>query len=385
MNPDPDLPAIRVLLIDSDEDCHVLIEDYLAESDTHRFVIDWVSSYEAALAAIARNAHDAYLVDYRLGLHTGLELLQELTVKAIDKPFIMLTGYDDPEIDDDALQAGVVDYLLKDDLNARLLARSIRYAINIKQTQSLLRDKIGELKTTQTQIIQAEKLSALGTLVAGVAHELNNPLMGVLNYVEYAQRRTTDSKIREVLDKALRETQRAKGIIGNMLTFAHTPDDRLAPVDVKEAIQRALELLATDLRKRRIAVTVALADALPPVWARLDGLQQVFINILSNARDALAQAPDKQIVLTGYRQEHKVCVAVRDTGCGIPAHLKAKIFDPFFTTKPPGQGTGLGMTVSRNILLSFGGTLTFTSQEGQGTTFTVTLRSEEPARAREGC
>ncbi|NJN47770.1 MAG: two-component sensor histidine kinase, partial [Candidatus Competibacteraceae bacterium] len=248
----------------------------------------------------------------------------------------------------------------------------------IKRTQVLLQKTIKELKTTQSRILQTEKLSALGRLVAGVAHELNNPLMGVLNYIEYAQGRETQPKVRTLLGKAIRELNRMRRVVNNMLTFAHPADEGIGLVYVGEAVQRALELIAADLRHQNIKVITELPATLPPVRANLDGLQQVFLNLLTNARDALSQSREKTITIAACQQGRQVCVRVKDQGVGVPALILARVFDPFFTTKPPGKGTGLGLSVSRNILLGFGGSLACDSQEGVGTTFTLTLETDRP-------
>ncbi|MEE4378308.1 MAG: ATP-binding protein [Candidatus Competibacteraceae bacterium] len=369
-------PIIRVLLVDDDEDNWVLIDDLLAESETHRFLLDWRGDYVAACDEIARDVHDAYLVDYHLGGRTGLELLQDCTTQVANKPFIVLTGYEAPDTESKALAVGAIDYVSKDDLSARLLAQSIRYAINIKRTQVLLQETIQELKTTQARIVQTEKLSALGRLVAGVAHELNNPLMGVLNYVEYAQRREIQPKTGEMLSKAVRELHRMRRVVNSMLTFTHPAEQGIELVRVGEAINRALDLIAADLRHQDIKVITTVPLSLPLVCASLDGLQQVFLNLLTNARDAMSQCQEKTITITAYQQEQKVYVAVSDKGTGVPALIQARVFDPFFTTKPPGKGTGLGLSVSQNILLGFGGSLACESRKGAGTTFTLTLETE---------
>jgi PAS domain S-box-containing protein len=236
-----------------------------------------------------------------------------------------------------------------------------------------------ELKGTQARIIQTEKLIALGTLAAGVAHELNNPMMGIMNYVEYADRFAQDPRVKMALVKANRELQRMADIVRNMLTFARPAGKELMQVDVTDIIKRTLQLLAADLRHQNIEVKQDIPESLPPVWARIDGLVQVFLNLLINAVDAMVESDNKMIQIRASAQDETVTVEVEDTGAGIPEYILSRVFDPFFTTKAIGKGTGLGLSVSQNIVNSFGGSLGCRSRAGEGATFTLQLPTRPPA------
>jgi signal transduction histidine kinase len=229
------------------------------------------------------------------------------------------------------------------------------------------------LKGLQRQVVQSEKLAALGTLAAGVAHELNNPLMGVMNYLAYVRRSVQDPALQHPLERAYLELIRIRDLIRNMLTFARPASGEPAPVDLPAVLERAVELLAAELRVSGIELEQAVPKGLPPVSGKEGPLQQVFLNLLLNARDAVQASAQKRIVLRGYESGQAVCVEVRDTGEGIPESVRERIFDPFFTTKPAGKGTGLGLSIAQSLVLEFGGDIEVQSREGAGTVFTVKL------------
>jgi PAS domain S-box-containing protein len=256
-------------------------------------------------------------------------------------------------------------------------AGAIHVARDITPQKNALLDlehTLRRLRETQEQIIQSEKLSALGIMSAGIAHELNNPLMGIDNYLDYAEK-NTEGRTREILGRARRELVRVQEILQNVLAYAGPAQVHTGPVDAHEALERALQLIASDLRSAHIEVRREFLELLPTVCARLDGLQQVFINLLLNARDAMADSPQKILTLRATVEDYCwVSMQVEDTGIGMDEAVRHRIFDPFFTTKPPGVGTGLGLLVSLNLITGFGGTLTCESQPGVGTTFTIRLK-----------
>ncbi len=261
-------------------------------------------------------------------------------------------------------------------LNETLEERVRSRTFELDQANRQLAHTLEELKATQQKMIEAEKLTALGTLVAGVAHEINNPLMGTMNYVQYAAGRMADAKGVEVLRKAERELKRLAGIVENMMTYVQGRSEGVQLIGVKEPVETAVDLVASDFRRQAIELECSVAPTLPPVWGNPGGLQQVLLNLLLNARDAVAESAVKRIAVTAEASQGWVRVHVRDSGPGIPEGLGVRIFDPFVTTKPPGQGTGMGLSVSRSIIEGFGGTLMVDSLPGAGALFTVALRTQ---------
>jgi PAS domain S-box-containing protein len=269
-------------------------------------------------------------------------------------------------------------------LNTTLEARVIERTLELDRANKELEKAIQELKDTQARIIQTEKLTALGTMAAGVAHELNNPMMGIMNYVEYADRVVKEPKAKQALSKANSELRRMADIVRNMLTFARPGGKELAQVDVADIVKRTLQLLASDLRHQNVEVTKDIPASLPPVWARIDGLVQVFLNLFINATDAMAEGEEKVIQIRAFPENESVIVEIQDTGKGIPDYILGRVFDPFFTTKEVGKGTGLGLSVSRNIVIGFGGSLTCRSTEGEGATFRLVLPTTRQTDAVTG-
>ncbi len=214
-----------------------------------------------------------------------------------------------------------------------------------------------QLQENREHMVQMEKLSALGTLVGGVAHEINNPLMGLLNYVEFAESKVTDPKTKETLGKAMKEIERIKVIVRNMLIYVRKKSNQLGNCHVKDSIHQTLSLLEGEFKKSNIQINVQLEDNLPNIICTADTLQQILINLLLNARDALLSSEQPCIDIAAHFDNNKVILTICDNGCGISDTDFSRIFDPFFTTKPPGKGTGLGLSVSHRLIEETGGTI----------------------------
>ena len=252
----------------------------------------------------------------------------------------------------------------------------------LKRARDNLEKRVEErtkaLKESQAQLIQAEKLGALGTLTAGIAHELNNPMMGMLNFAQYSKKHVDkESKVYSVLDDMERETKRCIDIVKNLQTFSRMKseaEDVTERIACEEIIIRVRKLLSYRLLKDGVSFNVTTAPDCPDVSVDVGNIQQVFLNLISNAVDAVKDAPNRNIDVQIDRDssEH-VIVRVADTGCGIPKDIQEKIFDPFYTTKGVGKGTGLGLSVSRGIVEKAGGSIAFCSETGKGTVFTVRL------------
>ncbi len=245
---------------------------------------------------------------------------------------------------------------------------------------------IEELQRLNNQLIHAEKLAAMGTLAAGVAHEVNNPLASISSLVQMMRSQEGHSpETREKLNLISAQIQRITQVTKDMTNFARSRPAAKSDVDVNTVVKTALRLASFDKAFQDLDVETRLADDLPKVHADEDQLQQVFLNLLLNARDAMNEAAiatpdiqgpsptDRSILITSERIGDNIVVRVSDTGTGIDAAAVGQIFDPFYSTKPAGKGTGLGLAVCYGIVTAHEGRIDVSTDQPHGTTFTVSL------------
>ncbi len=232
----------------------------------------------------------------------------------------------------------------------------------------------------QQQLVTSEKLASLGLLSAGVAHEINTPLTGISSYVQMLQKKMTDDHLAVVLGKIEAQTDRVSRIIKNLLSFARNPSDlAFHRVDLKDSLREILSLIEYKLKNMSIALDLDL-QPVKPVWAQGERLQQVFINIILNALDAMPEGGRLRIALS--ETEAEAVIEIADSGTGIEERHLARIFDPFFTTKGVGKGTGLGLSISHAIIAEHDGRIAVRSAPGQGTCFTITIPKDLDRRHR---
>ncbi len=235
-------------------------------------------------------------------------------------------------------------------------------------------------QATRQQIGRSEQLASVGRLAAGVAHEINNPLTGVLAFADLLrEKENMDKQDREDLDLIVREAKRAREIVRGLLDFARETPSRKELLDVNDLVRQTMQLLGKREAFQNIMLVDDLADRLPPIQGDKNQLQQVFVNLSLNACEAMPNGGT--LLISTSCEADRVVVKVVDTGSGIKREHLDKIFEPFFTTKPVGKGTGLGLSVSYGIVQQHGGTLEVESQEGNGTTFTITLPTAWTAEA----
>ena len=234
-----------------------------------------------------------------------------------------------------------------------------------------------DLREAQTELVQAGKLAALGQLAAGVGHELNQPLAAIRSYAHNGRRLIELGRIAEAdgnLGKIADLTARMANITNHLKRFARRPEARLDAVDLAPVVQGALSLFDNRLREEAVELAVALPAEPLRVRAEEVRLEQVLVNLLSNALDAVAGAPHRRIAIGAEEEaDGTVRITVRDTGPGIPAAVAGQVFDPFVTTKPVGTGLGLGLSISYNIVRDFGGVLSVADTGPGGTAFLLTL------------
>ena len=234
----------------------------------------------------------------------------------------------------------------------------------------LLFDDVTQRERMEEQMSQTEKLTSLGLLAAGIAHEVNTPLAVISNYIQMLAKQMPEGDARHtIIEKIVKQTFRASEIVNNLLNFSRTGSGEITDVDVNRVVEETLSLVAHPLKTSQIQVVKQLGEAIPPVRGSANKLQQVFLNLFLNARDAMPLGGMLE-VRTGAHNG-SVEVEVSDTGNGIPREHIHKIFDPFFTTKPGGRGTGLGLSVSYGIIKEHAGKIDVRSTPGRGTSFHV--------------
>ncbi len=227
-------------------------------------------------------------------------------------------------------------------------------------------------KEVQKHLSNTEKLASLGTLAAGVAHEINNPLGIIIGFGELLlENMDKDSQSREDLEIILKHAHHCKDIVENLLNFARNSQGLYQATDVNEALEEIISIISHTLEINNITLHTSFSKGLPLVRGDRRKLQQVFLNLVINAMDAMPEGGVLEISSSIQRDE--VIITVRDSGCGIKPEHKDRIFDPFFTTKPEGKGTGLGLSISYGIINNYGGSIEFNSEEGRGSTFIIKL------------
>jgi len=259
---------------------------------------------------------------------------------------------------------------------------------NARLFQDLERS-LAELKETQDKMIQASKMAAVGQLAAGVAHELNNPIVGILGYAQYSLEKVRDKTgPADLTDKDLanfvkylgyieHESQRCKVIIQNLLNYSRKNTVEKEAVQVARVLEETFTFTAHQLEMNHVTLVRDIAGDLPPISGNAGHLQQVFTNIIINAQKAMPEGGTLTVTCRLKEPadggEPAIEVLFADTGCGMAPEVQKRIFDPFFTTRRVGEGTGLGLSLSQGIVRNHGGDIAVASAVGKGTTFTITF------------
>lgn len=258
-----------------------------------------------------------------------------------------------------------------------------RMTENVKRSREELERTVTRLKTTQAQLVQSEKLSGIGEFVAGVAHELNNPLTAVMGFSEMLLQAPGQPKQERYLDLILKSAQRCQKIVQNLLSFArlHPPERRVA--NVNTLIEGAVEFMQYQLRTSNIEIVTRFDPRLPDAMLDSHQMQQVFLNIINNARQAIESKGDKgRLLISTESIPPHMRIIFQDDGPGIPQENLPKLFDPFFTTKEIGKGTGLGLSLCYGVVTEHGGTIQVHSKPGEGAAFAIELPLVAPSEIK---
>lgn len=374
---------VRVLLVDDDPDDHLLTRDVIADIPGGGYTLDWVAEFDAALEAIGRGEHHVYLVDYRLGVKTGLDLLAAMTQRGYPGPVILLTGLGGPEVDRAAEEAGAADFIEKAKLDPVTLERAIRYTLRQRAYEADLERKVAErtaaLEQANASLREADRRK--DEFLATLAHELRNPLAPIRNALAIMDLSPGNqaglAKAKGVMERQVRHLAR---LIDDLLDASRITRNTLhidpRPVDLAGPLQAAAE----SSRAAAAAADITLRVELPPGPMVVNGdqarLTQVFANLLSNAIKYTESGGT--ITLTAVPAGGEVTVSVRDTGVGIPADDLPRVFDLFGPVDRADArtagGLGVGLAVAKRVAEMHGGTVTAISGGvGQGSEFAVRL------------
>jgi PAS domain S-box-containing protein len=232
-----------------------------------------------------------------------------------------------------------------------------------------------ELHEIQQALLQSEKLAAMGRLTSQIAHELNNPIYGIMNTLELLKTEIPpESKRRRILELSLSEIQRLSEMLRNMLSFSKPEEEKRKPVKIDELIEGILLVMEKQMREANIKVETSFGEEIPAVMASTNQMRQVFLNIFKNAKEAMPKGGT--LFVRTSKEDNRVLIQIQDTGMGIPKEIKDKIFEAFFTTKQKVKGVGLGLSVCYGIIKDHSGEIKVESKEDKGTTFTISLPVE---------
>jgi signal transduction histidine kinase len=394
----PQQPRIRrVLLVDDDSEDYLITRETLEDIQGTRYSVAWAQTYDEALKALLSGPFDVCLLDHRLGGKTGLMLLQEAQDAGCETPVIILTGVGDPEMDLAAMAAGAADYLVKGRFDAQLLEHTIRYAINHKRSELLLKrnaqalaDKNRELLAMHEELaakneellrVNQEKNRFLGM----AAHDLRNPLGVILGYSDFllAMRGPFLQKFDiDIIEKIRSSSHFMMQLLNELLDISMIESGQLhlnlRSTDVAEMVEANADLNRVLASRKGMRIEVTAGAGVPRASVDAPKVEQVLNNLLSNAMH-YAQ-PDTRIEVSVSAREGEVVIAVKDEGPGIAPDDVGKLWKPFGRTKNVSTGgeksTGLGLAIARRIVEAHGGRIWVESELGKGSTFFVAFRCE---------
>lgn len=385
-------PAPRRLILVDDEPSILDVLSALFEGEPLDVVA--CANGQQALAAM-KDGVDVLLTDKNLPDVSGLELIRRARGVTPDAQALIITGYASLDTALTAMELGVFDYIVKPPRDIFDVKRKVfqafeklalerenrRLLADLRAKNTVLEATLDELRDTQAELVQAEKLAGIGTLAAGIAHEISSPLFGVMGLAEAIRDEDDRALVRQYATDIVDYSRTIKEIVVELSSYSRTADhEYLTTVDLARAVDDAVRLVGrTGLVREDVVVTREVPEGLY-VHARTNEVQQVLVNLVKNAIEAVTEAHPKgggKVVVRGGTQARDghahahVWLRVEDDGTGIPADKLKVIFDPFYTTKPPGKGTGLGLNIVYRILTKYRGTVHVESEPGRGTAFTL--------------
>lgn len=389
-----------ILIVDDEEDLRYILARQLQMGG---FQVETASNGEEAIQKLQEREYPVVITDMKMPRKDGLSVISAARELHPETEVIVLTGHGTLENALQAFKAGnIFEYLLKPMDDIAVLNTIVERALerrNLRRHNRLLFEQLQqayeELKRKSEALIQNEKLSAIGQLAAGVAHELNNPLTAVLGFAQMIYEKLkskrpeqlTDAELDrlvQALENMMQGVYRARDIVGTLLRFARTsrPEQR-ALVNINQVLCDTFVFTEHVLLRQGIVLQKQLTPELPPVWGNAARLQQVFTNLLINAQQATPAGGTVTVISEPSDNPKGVWVHVEDTGEGIPPDALEHIFEPFYTRKE--EGSGLGLSIARQVVLEHNGQIEVVSEVGKGTRFSIFLPAAEAERLQPPC
>jgi two-component system cell cycle sensor histidine kinase/response regulator CckA len=374
--------TIRVLLVEDDQEDYLSTIKLLHDSDAVRFDVKWVSTYDSGVDEL-QAPYDVCLVDYRLGLESGVALIKHAISDGFRGPMILLTGVGDHNVDVEAMRVGAADYLVKGQITSQLIERVIRHSIERKVAEAALRK-------SEEQLRQSQKMEAVGSLAGGLAHDFNNLLSVILSYSELLANALKDGDpMRADLNDINEAGLRAADLTRQLLAFSRQQVLQPRILNLNDVFAGMEKML-----RRVIGADIELLNLADPELCKIladpGQMEQILMNLAVNARDAMPKGGTLTIETStvllsesdtaehvGLKAGLNVMLVVTDTGTGMDKATLTRIFEPFFTTKGIGKGTGLGLSTVFGIVKQSGGTIWASSEPGKGTAFTTYFPAAE--------
>jgi signal transduction histidine kinase len=367
---------IRLLLIDDEDDFRQTLSKRLAKRG---FVVAQASDGMQGLALLEAGHFNVVVLDLKMPGMTGMEVLQKIKGRYPGVEVILLTGHATTASGVEGIKSGAFDYLTKpielDHLVTKITqAREKILRLEAERQEAEYRKKI------EQQMIATERLASLGTLATGVAHEINNPLAIISESAGWMKQLLARDELKDMhrrqdfqlaLDKVEKSVERAKRITHQLLGFVRKTDSSFSQVDLAGLIEEALQLIEHETKTRNIKIIRNITAASGTIWSDPFRIRQALINLLTNAVHAVGS--EGVITLTLKDSGDQVEITISDSGPGIPRENLTRIFEPFFSTKSPGEGTGLGLFVTRGVIEKLGGTVAVDSEVCKGASFCIRL------------
>lgn len=362
-----------ILIVDDEQSVRRLLSRKLSSDG---YSCQEASDADQATELINKGSVGLMLLDINMPGKSGVELLAEIEAHHPDVAVLMVTGVTDISTAVHCVKAGAYDYLTKP-FSLDEVSLSVERALEQRKLAA-------ERKRLEHEAREINRLATIGEMAAGIAHEVNNPLAAIMNYADLVLESPIPEDVAELVDIIKRDVQRAAAILDRLLAFARQRSPELVNVDINGLLETTLALLAHQLEKHHIEVSTMLNPNLPRTVADASQLQQVFLNIVSNAETEMKLAGKGNMLLIKTEAvDNTIRISFTDNGPGIARENLTRIFDPFFTTRDVGQGSGLGLSVCHGIVGEHGGKIYAASELGKGATFIVELPIKKEASSQE--